>query len=213
MMNSKRTLLGIALTLALLTGCYDSKKPTADPAHSGDAVVAELKEIPDTTLRVLLDDIEGDTLVVRALPRFRKMRFGFRDAEAQGKILGELKRDKHLAIIGNVQTKTLQMAVNVDDMSGQWFYDMKRHRGLVIDKHGPVSPINTQDISYRNWEIHNGHVIIYYVDMQQVAKSEKDYHADEAQLISLSPDEMVLQLRGKTLYCQRQKEVIKMKFN
>ena len=203
-------MLTILFAVSSCTSCSDSKKN-----HSkGDInpMVEELDTTPDSALIVRLDDITADSLYVMPRKTGIPTAYAYADAKAQGKIKGSLTKGNLYSIFPDSKTKNVLIAINTTEMSGQWFYDQNEHRGFRFEERGALSSINAKTISFREWKLLNGQLYIYYVDMQQAADDRHEYEVEEADILSLTKDELTLQFRGATLHCKRQTAPIKFKF-
>lgn len=190
--------------LLAVTSCGGKKEtnPNENP------LVRQLDETPDSAIFVMLEDVEHDSIIVTNLESGELEAYAYRSAKRHGKIKGSLTKGDRLSIFPDLKQKSIKLAINATELSGQWFYDMQQHRGLQFEERGGLSSINTSTIAFREWKLLNGKLYIYYVDMQQVADDRHEFSVEEAQIKYLSKDELKMHFRGKDYDCKRQVEVI-----
>ena len=197
-MNAKHTGL-LSLALLVLCSCGGGKKSQINP------MVEQLDETPDYAELVTLIEVDGDSLLVQPDNDLEQPRaYAFRQAEADGQIKGRLVPGDQLSIFPDSKHRRVTICINVTELEGQWFYDMQRHRGLKFETTGGLSSINTERISFREWKLLNGKLYLYYVDMQQVAADRHEFSVDEADIVSLTAEEMQLSFLDTLLTCRRQ---------
>lgn len=187
-----------------VTSCGGKK----DTNSKENPMVRILDETPDSALFVMLEDVEKDSIIVTNLETGDLEAYYYKAAEAKGKIKGSLTVGDRLSIFPDTKQKSIKIAINATELSGQWFYDMQQHRGLKFEERGGLSSINTATIAFREWKLLNGKLYIYYVDMQQVAEDRHEFSVEEANIKFLSKDELKMQFMDKTFDCKRQVELI-----
>ena len=215
----KLTLLALlVLVLGACTGEKGKQEATGQAGHErmeGEAevnpMVEQLEREPNAAFRATLVEQKDDSIVLRT-EAGKHVTLGHIEAEMEGEMKGSLTKGNEYSIFPNWETKSVQMAVNVSELRGQWFYDMQQHRGMKFEAHGAISSINTQDISFREWKLLNGKLYIYYLTVDMVSPDRSEYLVQPAEIVSLSKDRLVLEFLGKTYNCQRQQKAIKMKF-
>ena len=212
--------LGIILLLLAATACTGgSRKEEAakEPQRmEGEAevnpVVEQLDNQSDSTVMVTLKEQHDDSLVFEVRKTNEKLVLSTAKAQQTGQIKGSLTKGNDYALFPNTKEKSVETLINVSELKGQWFYDMQQHRGMKFEDRGGLSSINVEDISFREWKLLNGRLYIYYLTIDMLAPDRNEYLVEPAEIISLSKEHMTLYFRNKAYECQRQKEVIKMKF-
>jgi hypothetical protein len=174
--------------------------------------VVEEPEIVDSSVIVGLDKVEGNHISVTIQNTGESRTYSYDKAQTEGHVKGSLIKGDKLSIYPDSKSKEIRSLVNLSELETQWFFDMNQHRGMKIGSEGAISSINMEDVSFRNWFIRNGQLIIHYVDMQQRADSVQQYWVDHSEIIYLSKDKLDMRFRGKILQCQHQTKVIKFKF-
>lgn len=200
--------LTILLTVSSCMSCSDSKKDRGE-GHKINPMVEQLDETPDEAMLVRLDRVDGENIHVTDIESHEVSSFRYIDAQGNGKIKGSLTVGDTLSIFPHHQSQTVEICINTSEMSGRWFYDMQQHRGFRFEHLGALSSINADEVSFREWKLLNGKLYIYFVDMQQVAGDRHEFQVEQAEIISLSRNELVLQFHGRTLQCKRQVGVLK----
>lgn len=217
----QRSYLVLAMTMLILTlgSCTGNKKQDAPQQQErehveGEAVenpvVGQLDEMTNETITATLLEQEEDTLVLRSNDTGLQLVLGYREALSNGMMKGSLVTGHDYSITADLQKKTIGKAINLNEMTGQWFYDMQQHRGLKFDKRGAISSINTEDISFRQWKIVNGTFYIYYLTLEMIAPDRSEYLVEPAEIETLSADNMRFIFLGKTYDCQRQRKALKL---
>ena len=204
------SLLLLTVFLLALCSCNESKKKSYTPSPINPEV-ERIDNIPDSALYVKLTAVTADSITVRVSETRETKQYAYRYAKQCGQIKGSLTVGDDLTIFPEEQSHSIQIAINVSELDGRWFYDMAQHRGLKFETRGGLSSINTQQISFRQWKLLNAKLYIYYVDMQQVADDRHQFLVHEAEIKRLSKDKLVFVFLGKTYSCQRLNGVIKLK--
>lgn len=200
--------------VALMLTCMISScsSCSGDKEHKGDAEVAEITSKPNHSFNATLEYREGDSIIITRNDTGERDAMNITGAQMEGKVLGTLTEGSLLSILADDgDERKVQIAVNVSELEGQWFYDMQEHRGFKVEPTGAISPINNKHLCFRDWKIHNGNLIFYYVDMQQVAETKDEYHGDVATIQNLSKESMTLALHDTMLVCRRQHEPVKIR--
>ncbi|MBQ9363227.1 MAG: hypothetical protein IJT97_07395 [Bacteroidaceae bacterium] len=192
-------------SLLVLCSCSGGKKdskvnPTAE----------ELEEIQDEAQLVVLQEIDGDSIIVCMLDNELEhpQAYSFSEAEADLQIKGTLTEGDTLSIFPDSKNRKVKICINVSELRGKWYYDMQQHRGMAFETTGGLSSINTDKISFREWKLLNGKLYLYYVDMQQEATSKKEYEVEEAEIMNLTAEELQLNFLDSIYTCQRQHGLI-----
>lgn len=172
-----------------------------------------IDNIADESILVTIDDIRNDEIKVTESLTGKKFSLNYGQAELQDKIKGSLSVGAHFSILPDKSMENVVIAVNVDELSGRWIYDAAQHRGLVFEKKGGVSSINTGSISYREWKLKNGRLYIYFVTEEMVAPDRHEFLVEEAGIRVLEKDHLVFELDGKTYDCRRQTQAVQFQNN
>jgi len=204
----KRYCYNIILVVIIVASLGSCKKGNKIERHS----VAEEPVIVDSSIIVRLDNVEGNQISVTIQNTGERRTYNYDQAQTEGQVKGRLTKGDKLSIYPDSKSKEVRSVVNLSEFEAQWFFDMNQHRGMKIESDGAISSINMEDVSFRNWFIKNGQLIIHYVDMQQRADSVQQYWVDHSEIIYLSKDKLDIRFRGKILECQHEKKVIKFKF-
>lgn len=167
---------------------------------------------PDTTLYGMLSRITADSLFITLEGTTETRSYAYTDAAGSMKIYGSLTEGEKYAMQISPNEKMARHIVNLTELSGQWFYDMKDYRGFDITLSGAFSPINPKDVCFKKWKFLNGKIVLYYVNIDQAADHERDYMTDTTEIMNLTKDELDFTFRGENFHCQRHREAIKMQF-
>lgn len=195
----------LSVTMCGCKGCSDGKSKYYNPR------VVELDETPDSALYVMLDSVSRDSMYVRISGQSVRKVYGINEAYAEGKVKGSLTPGDMLSIFPDNKAKRILISINVSEMSGQWFYDMLDHRGFSFGPNGALSTINNVEISFREWMLLNGKLYLYFVPMQQASIEHVENQVEEAEIKSLTKDQLIMDFRGATLNCRRQTKPLKFK--
>lgn len=198
-------------------GGQGTKTQSKQPVYENEAPVNHEVEVVDAVqdiaLLVRLGRINGDSIEVQDEGTREKYTFSIAEAKSKGMIKGSLSAGNRYSVFPNNRNKSVEIAINVDELEGKWFYDMSQHRGLIFEEHGGLSSINAAGISFREWKLLNGKLYIYYVTEDMVATNHNEYLVEEADLRTLSSDVLVFTLKGETYQCKRQVEAAQFKMN
>lgn len=209
--NMTRPLLfttGCALSL-FLCSCDGQKR-----GRSVEEITSSLHIVqPDTSVIGTLKAITHDTLTFISELRDESFSCAFNVAQDQSNIYGSLTEENRYAVLIDPDEKEALKIFNLTELSGQWFYDDDPESGLTFTAAGALNSINTHDVSFRKWKIYNGHIIIFYTDIEEITKDSRQCKSDTTELVSLSSDALSFRFLGKTRSCHRQnKEALKVKF-
>jgi len=219
-MKRNPTLAILLLTALLLvvacTGSGEKKGATQSRERmEGEAeenpMVTQLEEHSQAAMLVTLVGQEGDSLVMKDSESGQELTLAFIEAHETGEFKGSVTNDCQYSIYVDMQSKTILAAINLTELGGQWFYDMKQHRGLEFDQRGTISSINVDDISFREWKLLSGKFYIYYLLPEMVAPEHNEFLVEQADIVALSKTQLTFCFRGKTYDCHRQQKVLKMK--
>lgn len=196
-------ILLIVMIVATLGSCKNGKKEIE--RHT----VAEEPAIIDSSIIVKLDNVDGNSITVTIKKTGENRTYKYDKAMNEGNVKGSLTKGDVLSIYPDTKSKEVRSVINISELVGQWFYDMKQHRGFKIGFDGAISSINMQDISFRDWFVKNGHFIIHYVDMQQRADSIQQYWVDHSEILDLNKNQLKIIFRGSVFQCRHEAGVIK----
>lgn len=192
------------LLLAGCNGCSDSRKKGRSSGESPvNPMVEQLDETPDEAALVRLDSFDKDSMYVSLVGTGARTALAYDDAMSNGSFHGSLKCGDRYSVLATGKHRSVKIAVNTTELKGRWIYDEAQHRGIDFNEGGGMSSINSQDICFREWKLLNGRMYIYYVDMQQLASDRHQYLVEEANITSLTPEELVIQFKGERMLCKR----------
>lgn len=203
-------LVGMTIVMAMFS-CKGKKNAPSDNVWEDQAHKDSVLAIADSSIHVRLKTVNGDSITVVDYGANKQYTLDYARAEQEGRVRGSLTRNDTLAVVPDFANRRINSSVNVSELEGQWFYDLKNGRGLRFEYGGGMSPINTDDMSYREWQVVNDQLRFRYVEMQQKAETKEEFCADMATIQLLSRERLVLKLRGKTLDCRRQHKAIMFK--
>lgn len=215
-----RSIAFILLMSLLLFACKKGDNGKAEYVQrerlEGEAeinpMVEDLDNTENFTIRVTLQKVVNDSLIFREVGSDEYRIFEFVEADQAEQIKGSITVGDEYAVLPDLKKNSVKMAINLCELSGKWFYDMEQHRGLEFELNGAISSINTEDISFREWKLLNDQFYIYYLTLDMVSPDRHEYLVEPAGILSLDKDHLTFRFLGNTYDCQRQKEVIKMKF-
>lgn len=213
--------LTILISLSSCSGCSDNRGSEEEkgerPLMPGEAPVnpqvEAIDNIADESILATIDDIRNDVINVTESVSGRKYSLNYGQAELQDMIKGSLSVGNTFSILPDKSMESVIIAVNVDELSGKWIYDAAQHRGLVFEKKGGVSSINTGSISYREWKLKNGRLYIYFVTEEMVAPDRHEFLVEEAGIRVLEKEHLVFELGGQTYDCRRQTQAVQFQNN
>jgi hypothetical protein len=192
-------------SLLVLCSCSGGKKdskinPTAE----------ELEEIQDEAQLVVLQEIDGDSIIVQLCDNELEhpKAYSFSEAEADLQIKGSLTEGDTLSIFPDSKNRKVKICINVSELHGKWYYDMQQHRGMAFETTGGLTSINTDKICFREWKLLNGKLYLYYVNLQQESSDKQEYEVEEAEILNLSAEELQLNFLDSIYTCQRQHGLI-----
>lgn len=227
---TKKLLCGLATLTILISfsscsGCESSRskeesRESTRGVFLGEAPVnpkvEEIDHIADNAILVTIDELKGDDMNVTELSTGEKYTLNYSEADKDGNIKGSLSVGASLSILPNSSMAKVVIAINVDQLSGKWIYEESQHRGLVFEKNGSVSSINSGKVSFREWKLKNGKLYIYFVNEEMIAPERNEFLVEEANILSLSDNRLMLDFRGETYDCHRQSkkaQAVKIKMN
>lgn len=196
----------MALVVALAIGSCGNKK------QEERQTVEEEGQIIDSSMFVRLLSFDKQNITIQELKTGKKQKYSYAQAQFEGEVKGDLHQGDTLSIFPETEGQRVRSIINVSELVGQWFFDMAQHRGVKFGHFGALSSINMQNVSFRNWFVKNGQLIIHYVDMQETQGNARKYWVDHSKIISLSKDQLNFSFRDSIYQCQHQKGAIKMKF-
>lgn len=197
----------VSLAVLVLSSCGgDKNKPKGSPVNEK---VAELDETPDYAFLARLESSSSDSIVVTLIADNVKKSFCMTDARKDNMIKGSLSKGDTLSIFPENKTKNVKICINVSEMRGRWFYDGLHNHGLVFEPFGAMSSINAEDVCFKEWRLLNGKLYMYYIDMQQIIEDRSQYLVEEADIVSLTRENLVFNFVGRDYNCHRQHGVIK----
>jgi len=206
--------LALTLILFVLGSCGQNKK-NSDTTNKGytpspiNEKVQELDETPDEALLVKLAGLDGDLMKVVTLNGSEEKEFSMSEASQNSQIKGSLNIGDTLSIFPENKTKSIKICINVSELKGRWFYDMAQHRGFSFEQKGAMSSINAEKLSLKEWKLLNGKLYMYYADMQQVADDRHQFLVEEAEIRTLSKNDLEFSFLGKSYSCKRLTQVLK----
>ena len=205
---SEKLYVSIFLTLLVVCSCgNNNQKKTENYEWEGNNI--EELHIPDSMVRVRLDSFDSDSFYVTIKSTQEMNAFGYLLALNDNSIKGTIHQGDEYSVLVDAGNNHIKSPINVTEIMGQWYYDMQQHRGLVFGPQGSLSSINTDEISFRRWQILNGKLLIYYVYMQQIAEKQNQFEVDAADIQELSSNEFCFTFRNKQYNCRRMNETIK----
>ena len=212
--------LTILIALSSCSGCSGSRGNEGGNGNTilpGEAPVNPqvevLDNIADESILATIDGIRNDMIIVTETRTGRRYDLKYGQAELQEKIKGTLSVGAHFSILPDKSMENVIIAVNVDELSGRWFYDMDQHRGLAFEKKGGLSSINSGSRSYREWKLKNGRLYIYFVTEDMVAPDRHEFLVEEASIKDLDKDHLVFELGGQIFDCRRQTQAVQFQNN
>lgn len=196
-------------TLFLLV-CSCSKR---EGAHSSVEADHELViNEADTSIIGTITAIDGDNITLTKERSDERLTFDCSSARTAGHILGELRQGDRYAITTTPSGHGASTILNMTQLSGVWFNDADSNRGIRLTASGDLSSINPEQYAFRKWKPYNGRLILYYTDIETVAKDSRNFLSDTTDIVTLTDDTLVYRFLGETFSCHRQKEAIKVKF-
>lgn len=210
-MSKQQLFIATGCTLFLLV-CSCTKQKGA---RSVEEIAADLKIVqPDTSVYGTLRSHSADSLILTPEYGTDPIRCIYDEARGRGDILGSITEGNRYALLIDPETHSARKIINLTELSGQWFYDdAGQQRGFTFTTAGALSSINPKDVSFKKWKFHNGHIILYYTDVESVVRDSRDYQSDTTDITTLTAENLDLTFRGQALHCHRQREAIKVKFN
>lgn len=209
--------LTILFFLSSCSGCSRSQSEGGDGRLPYEAEVNPevevVDKIADKAIMARVDEIINDQILVTETTTHKQYTLNYGQAELENKIMGDLSVGASYSILTDEDIKRVVIAVNLDELKGKWFYDMKELIGFVFEPHGGLSSINSGGISYREWVLKNGKLYVFYVTQEMVAPKRSEYLVEEANIVMLTSDHLVLELAGNTYDCRRQQEAVQIKMN
>lgn len=208
----RKTLFYLSITFVamvlLLASCGGKQKPNGATTHSQE-IKQHIAEVKDSAVLVRLEKVGDDSITVVDNHTGNRTTFDYSRALTDKSIKGSLTPKDTLSIVvaGDKQIKSI---VNISELLGKWFYDVKQHRGFEFKYGGSMSAINNQLVCYTKWKVLNGTLFLYYLGMQQVATSTDDFQVDTAEIVSLSREKMDITFRGANLKCKRMNREIRL---
>lgn len=199
------SLLAVALIVA---SCGGNQKPKGVTPKSQE-IKQRIAEVKDSAVLVRLETVADDSVTVVDNHTGNRTTLDYSRALIDKSIKGSLTPKDTLSIVV-AEGRQIKSIVNISELLGKWFYDMKQHRGFEFKYGGSMSAINNQLVCYTEWKVLNGTLFLYYLGMQQVATSRDDYQVDTAKIVSLSRDRMDITFRGASLKCKRMNREIRL---
>lgn len=202
----------LTLILFVLGSCGQDKKKSESQSRNLSPVnekVQELDETPDEAMLVTLTGIEGDSLKVKTLAGTEEKTYSMSEASQTSQIKGNLNVGDTLSVFPENSTKNIKICINVSELSGRWFYDMAQHRGFSFETKGAMSSINADNVAFKEWKLLNGKLYLYFVDMQQAADDRHQYLVEEAEIQTLSKENLEFSFHGNSYSCKRLTQVLK----
>ena len=198
----------LCIILLTVSSCGGgSRENRVDPRWTGNTI--EEEHVPDSMVRVCLNDMTDDSLYVTLLHTKDKMAYSYRLADDGGQIKGSLTPGNIYSILPKSHENRIDYAVNLTELFGKWYYDMDQHRGFVIGSQGSLSSINPEDFCLKRWMLRNGQWLVFYVYTQQVADRQCEFEVEISEIKHLSADELSFMFKGKLLKCHHSQELIK----
>lgn len=189
----------LLLILFALGSCGQGKKNRRTTVEAIDST-------PDEAMLVKLNKVDRDSIYTSLVRGFGDKTFCLKGST---EVKGSIQVGDTLSIFPENRTKSIKMCINVSELQGRWFYDMKQQRGFSFDKTGGMASINTDDIAFREWKLLNGKLYICYVDMQQVAEERNEYQVEEAEITYLDKSHLEINFHDKDYKCERMTRVLK----
>lgn len=197
----------IGCTLFLLVCSCNGQKG----ARSVDEIAREIVITqPDTSIVGMLQGNKDDSLLFFVDLSDEQIAVDCREALDDGRFSGSVTEGNRYAMVIDPVTHRASHVLNLTELSGQWFYDETNNRGLTFTVAGALSSINPDAYCFKKWKFHNGRIILYYVNKDEVIRESRDYHSDTTEIEKLTADELMFRFKGETLRCVRKKEAIKL---
>ena len=175
-MSKHLLFISTGCTLLLLAASCSGRKG----ARSVEEITSELHIVPpDTSVYGTLRSHSADSLILT--PEFGDdpIRCVYDEARGRGAILGTITDGNRYALLIDPDTHGARKIINLTELSGQWFYDdADQQRGFTITTAGALSSINPKDVSFKKWKFNNGHIILYYTDIESVVRDSRQYQSD-----------------------------------
>jgi len=211
--------LTILLTFFSCSGCSDSQSgDRRENGYPGEAPVnpevEAIDKIADNSILVKIDEIKNDLIYVTETGSKRQHCLKYGKADLEDKIIGTLSVGATFSVLPDQSLENVIIAINVDELSGRWYYDLHELRGFAFESKGGLSSLNSGDISYREWKLKNGKLYIYYVTVEMIAPQRNEFLVEEATIETLNAEQLVLKFNGNTYDCRRQKkEAVQIQMN
>lgn len=210
--------LTILFFLSSCSGCTSNQSQGGGESRQPDEApvnpeVELVDKIADKAFTAKVDEIRNDLILVTEIGTHKTHSLNYGQAELEDKIIGDLRAGATYSILTDEDCKRVIIAVNLDELKGRWFYDMQELRGFIFESRGGFSSINSGDISYREWALKNGKLYVFYVTREMVAPQRNEYLVEEAEIVKLTQDHLVMKLAGKTYDCRRQTEAVQFQMN
>lgn len=199
-------ILLIECTLLLLISSCGGQKGERSVKEIEESITIE---VPDTSFYGTLSAITPSQLTFTPDYGDSPVSYYYDEARGRRQILGSLTEGDRYALVTDRGEGSILKMLNITELSGQWFYDTTEGRGFNLTAAGALSSINAKDFSFKKWKFYNGRIILFYVGIEDVANSARDYKSDTTDIESLTDDELIFRFRGNTYRCSRQREAIK----
>lgn len=207
-----RSLLFVTVLLLTAGACEEGKK------SNGTSIRRQVEDAMEdvetgNTFTATVQSVSGDSMTVKDIVTGDVQTLCYGRAQVGNNFKGSVAEGCTLSVQSEPGTKDIRSAVNVSELEGLWIYDSAQRRGMRFGIDGSLSSVNMRNVSLRSWHIRNGKLVVYYVDMQQKARSEDEYWVDESEIVSLNGDKLELRMLDTLLVCHRQRAALKFQGN
>lgn len=199
-------LIATATLIILVSACGGEKKKTQTARHQvGDITEQE----SDNTFTATILSMSSDSMTVKHIDSNVTSTYCYGRAQLEGNFLGNPTVGADVSLRTDEETRHVLYGVTISQLYGLWIHDHSQHRGMRFSTDGALASVNDRQVSFRNWHVAGDKLVIYYVDNDQKASSNKEYWVDESEIVALSDDELQLRFRDTLYICTRQQAAIK----
>ena len=157
---------------------------------------------PDSTIMVSVDKFDGDTIYVSTINEQREYKLSVKEALSEKKVLGSLTEGDTLAVTAFKKKYMMTSSINISELLGLWMYG-NDGQGIRLDSDGMAASINMEKITLKNWNIHNGQMVLSYAishnESEKATVKEKNIRIN-----ILTKDKLNISIEGKDYNCRKQ---------
>lgn len=198
-MKMKYQTIVIVLIALVALGSCKNKRSEADAMRKCGVV-------QDSTVYVQLLRMDSDSIDVFNYSVNSRYRFAYKDAKWNDHIAGSLTVGDTLAVVPNFKQRKVMYALNVSELLGLWFINGLDQEGIRFDISGGAMSVNTQKVSFRDWEFYNGRFILTYVKSDEKIYKEI---SDTSKIEVLNDKELKFTFQNKAYSCHRVKLLLR----